>query len=169
MGYIGKPRRQPPLGRPGSARHLSGAVLHLAATTAISTRSRGSASLASMQARPGRFCPPVHAFQASFMASRRRMSGTQMVALTTLLLSVPHNPSKRSISLRICCVCPFASCLGSSATTPAVNTKPLASTRSEEHTSELQSQSNLVCRLLLEKKKKKKNNYMQSKKNTKNT
>src|SRR5688572_31201392 len=39
---------------------------------------------------------------------------------------------------------------------------PLASSsnggagRSEEHTSELQSQSNLVCRLLLEKKKKKK-------------
>src|SRR2546427_603511 len=30
--------------------------------------------------------------------------------------------------------------------------------RSEEHTSELQSQSNLVCRLLLEKKKKKKEN-----------
>src|SRR2546430_11087635 len=29
-------------------------------------------------------------------------------------------------------------------------------TRSEEHTSELQSQSNLVCRLLLEKKKKQK-------------
>src|SRR2546427_9506408 len=32
-----------------------------------------------------------------------------------------------------------------------------AGPRSEEHTSELQSQSNLVCRLLLEKKKKKKN------------
>src|SRR5688572_32621313 len=30
-----------------------------------------------------------------------------------------------------------------------------AESRSEEHTSELQSQSNLVCRLLLEKKKKK--------------
>src|SRR5688572_32648900 len=30
--------------------------------------------------------------------------------------------------------------------------------RSEEHTSELQSQSNLVCRLLLEKKKQTKNN-----------
>src|SRR2546430_13416781 len=29
--------------------------------------------------------------------------------------------------------------------------------RSEEHTSELQSQSNLVCRLLLEKKKRKRN------------
>src|SRR6266478_8853612 len=35
--------------------------------------------------------------------------------------------------------------------------RPPFGTRSEEHTSELQSQSNLVCRLLLEKKKKKKN------------
>src|SRR2546430_7016660 len=34
--------------------------------------------------------------------------------------------------------------------------------RSEEHTSELQSQSNLVCRLLLEKKKKKKHFTKQS-------
>src|SRR2546427_8887004 len=34
----------------------------------------------------------------------------------------------------------------------------LAAVRSEEHTSELQSQSNLVCRLLLEKKKKKNTN-----------
>src|SRR2546427_7994662 len=32
---------------------------------------------------------------------------------------------------------------------------PTAASRSEEHTSELQSQSNLVCRLLLEKKKNK--------------
>src|SRR2546430_11346468 len=32
--------------------------------------------------------------------------------------------------------------------------------RSEEHTSELQSQSNLVCRLLLEKKKNKKENLL---------
>src|SRR5688572_32275316 len=36
--------------------------------------------------------------------------------------------------------------------------------RSEEHTSELQSQSNLVCRLLLEKKKKKKKTKQQKKK-----
>src|SRR2546427_245117 len=35
--------------------------------------------------------------------------------------------------------------------------------RSEEHTSELQSQSNLVCRLLLEKKKKKITNHPQPK------
>src|SRR5688572_31641848 len=32
----------------------------------------------------------------------------------------------------------------------------------KEHTSELQSQSNLVCRLLLEKKKKKKNGHQKS-------
>src|SRR5688572_32692352 len=41
--------------------------------------------------------------------------------------------------------------------------KHLHPSRSEEHTSELQSQSNLVCRLLLEKKKKKKKEH---KKNT---
>src|SRR5688572_32689758 len=35
-----------------------------------------------------------------------------------------------------------------------------AHARSEEHTSELQSQSNLVCRLLLEKKKEIINNYV---------
>src|SRR5207302_9071538 len=38
--------------------------------------------------------------------------------------------------------------------------------RSEEHTSELQSRENLVCRLLLEKKKKKKNRTQKSKKKT---
>src|SRR2546427_9257485 len=38
--------------------------------------------------------------------------------------------------------------------------------RSEEHTSELQSQSNLVCRLLLEKKKKKRKSSNRSKKKT---
>src|SRR2546427_7739270 len=43
-----------------------------------------------------------------------------------------------------------------SAGTLLLNTPGRGSNRSEEHTSELQSQSNLVCRLLLEKKKKKK-------------
>src|SRR2546430_13160552 len=37
-----------------------------------------------------------------------------------------------------------------------IDGRPDRKERSEEHTSELQSQSNLVCRLLLEKKKKKK-------------
>src|SRR2546430_4422833 len=48
---------------------------------------------------------------------------------------------------------------GSSARVFAVNDQVTSyvdpETRSEEHTSELQSQSNLVCRLLLEKKKQK--------------
>src|SRR2546427_3026483 len=39
----------------------------------------------------------------------------------------------------------------------ACPTRSVSAVRSEEHTSELQSQSNLVCRLLLEKKKKNKN------------
>src|SRR2546427_1983539 len=38
----------------------------------------------------------------------------------------------------------------------------LVTFRSEEHTSELQSQSNLVCRLLLEKKKKKNERYIRN-------
>ena len=42
---------------------------------------------------------------------------------------------------------------------------PFGNNRSEEHTSELQSLTNLVCRLLLEKKKKKKNNTQVNKKN----
>src|SRR5688572_32008579 len=41
------------------------------------------------------------------------------------------------------------------ATTPR-RVEPNSTSRSEEHTSQLQSQSNLVCRLLLEKKKKEK-------------
>src|SRR5438034_11358664 len=40
----------------------------------------------------------------------------------------------------------------------AENPRFIETVRSEEHTSELQSHSDLVCRLLLEKKKKKKNN-----------
>src|SRR2546430_13560408 len=38
---------------------------------------------------------------------------------------------------------------------PSMDSVGIDGARSEEHTSELQSQSNLVCRLLLEKKKKK--------------
>src|SRR5256886_12368441 len=50
----------------------------------------------------------------------------------------------RKRGLRVVAICP------GSVATPFMDKR-----RSEEHTSELQSQSNLVCRLLLEKKKKK--------------
>src|SRR5438477_1323991 len=43
-------------------------------------------------------------------------------------------------------------------TRPPLSTRRPSPVRSEEHTSELQSHVNLVCRLLLEKKKKKKQN-----------
>src|SRR2546427_3680425 len=63
---------------------------------------------------------------------------------------------------RTCTVGPVPSIGDSSVLkNPALNAcsmPSLAPMRSEEHTSELQSQSNLVCRLLLEKKKKIKKN-----------
>src|SRR2546427_2835445 len=49
----------------------------------------------------------------------------------------------------------MADALRAAAIVPAFRTALRVDLRSEEHTSELQSQSNLVCRLLLEKKKKK--------------
>src|SRR5688572_32722438 len=57
----------------------------------------------------------------------------------------------------------LAACVARARTTRAAKRPGMAGSsmtrwRSEEHTSELQSQSNLVCRLLLEKKKKKKIN-----------
>src|SRR2546430_12835111 len=57
---------------------------------------------------------------------------------------------------------PLSSLIASDGPAPTVRTsdiedEPPVAGRSEEHTSELQSQSNLVCRLLLEKKKKQKN------------
>src|SRR5579864_5604828 len=48
-----------------------------------------------------------------------------------------------------------------------IDLDPAAAVRSEEHTSELQSHVNLVCRLLLEKKKKKKKTHYITKKRNK--
>src|SRR2546430_13683980 len=47
----------------------------------------------------------------------------------------------------------YKNVLGNQAATPSAAMRTARLDRSEEHTSELQSQSNLVCRLLLEKKK----------------
>src|SRR2546427_4186550 len=56
---------------------------------------------------------------------------------------------------------------------PSAITGPISgstvTSRSEEHTSELQSQSNLVCRLLLEKKKKKEPDESYTLRQTRNT
>src|SRR2546430_6302512 len=63
------------------------------------------------------------------------------------------------VHLRLCMSCGHVGCCDSSKNKHAtkhfhsVKHPIMKSNRSEEHTSELQSQSNLVCRLLLEKKK----------------
>src|SRR5438132_5634378 len=75
-------------------------------------------------------------------------------------------PSSSSFQLRrarpISSMCP--SICSSAAENRRCRASSCCGSRSEEHTSELQSHSDLVCRLLLEKKKKKKkNNYIKHK------
>src|SRR5436190_12280874 len=59
----------------------------------------------------------------------------------------------------------WASCAATPTSRRSAGSTPrpaTSSTRSEEHTSELQSHSDLVCRLLLEKKKKEITDYQQN-------
>src|SRR5256885_3287374 len=84
----------------------------------------------------------------------RRPPRSTLFPYTTLFRShsalstfrTPHSALRICISLTICCGEPY------NHSKPSVPTyaRP-SSTRSEEHTSELQSPCNLVCRLLLEK------------------
>src|SRR2546430_10007970 len=60
----------------------------------------------------------------------------------------PYTTLFRSISATLLSQTPYVTVLQGTSAYPTLNA------RSEEHTSELQSQSNLVCRLLLEKKNK---------------
>src|SRR2546430_7675249 len=102
----------------------------------------GSASAGMLQApksAPGRLC--LRAFRFFFQAEDGirdlTVTGVQTCALP--------------ISSMTCCASRSNFSTGTQGCGPTPHT---ASERSEEHTSELQSQSNLVCRLLLEKKKK---------------
>src|SRR5947207_9109940 len=82
---------------------------------------------------------------------------------TTLFRSPAENPRRnlRSEQSHRCAVCPSGLAAGSASAMSAAcrgHCAPESAgrpTRSEEHTSELQSHSDLVCRLLLEKKNKK--------------
>src|SRR5688572_30956263 len=67
-----------------------------------------------------------------------------VVATTGIKLIIGIRKRKRDIKIAT-----------TTATRPVRPPSPIPTARSEEHTSEFQSQSNLVCRLLLEKKKKK--------------
>src|SRR5438034_4655476 len=93
----------------------------------------------------------VYSFLLFFFLMIRRPPRSTLFPYTTLFRSrsdpsrIPH-PASRSVRIGITCYPTYG---GSGA---------VATERSEEHTSELQSHSDLVCRLLLEKKKKKKDN-----------
>src|SRR2546430_11255525 len=73
----------------------------------------------------------------------RRPPRSTLFPYTTLFRSAYNRNRRRPVSDRRRCDRFVAACRAPTPISP----------RSEEHTSELQSQSNLVCRLLLEKKK----------------
>src|SRR5687768_17859472 len=75
----------------------------------------------------------------------RRPPRSTLFPYTTLFRS-PAPPGQRVLTSTITIVAPSGS-------TQTMSASPIC-TRSEEHTSELQSRLHLVCRLLLEKKKK---------------
>src|SRR2546430_17063469 len=77
-----------------------------------------------------------------FFLMIRRPPRSTLFPYTTLFRSPPHPVPVPPVHVR-----------RDRGRTGAVRARAAAAARSEEHTSELQSQSNLVCRLLLEKKK----------------
>src|SRR2546426_1307526 len=82
----------------------------------------------------------------------RRPPRSTLFPYTTLFRSISHSRATTSAALPL--EEPPAERFGSC----GFSTGPV---RSEEHTSELQSPCNLVCRLLLEKKKKKHKNHVE--------
>src|SRR5262249_61815877 len=105
--------------------------------------------------RPSLFCldpcPPLHSSIFFFLTIRRPPRST-LFPYTTLFRSPEESWASCSARAR---QSPRTS---SSWQFPSIGTARTTKSRSEEHTSELQSLTNLVCRLLLEKKKKKNNN-----------
>src|SRR5688572_32003392 len=92
-----------------------------------------------------------HPPPSPFFPTRRSSDLAWLVSIYRSLMSlnVQLTPDVRAVMDRV-----FATDQQIEAAEREAEIMPLF--RSEEHTSELQSQSNLVCRLLLEKKKKKK-------------
>src|SRR2546430_16060371 len=82
-----------------------------------------------------------------FFLMIRRPPRSTLFPYTTLFRSLDDTKAEAFSAHEI-----TAQSIGASAPAPDSVTTHEATARSEEHTSELQSQSNLVCRLLLEKK-----------------
>src|SRR5207249_12062769 len=87
-----------------------------------------------------------------FFLMLRRPPRSTLFPYTTLFRSAP--PSASAVSPKG--VMTESSAIEPTTRTPTLTSVPGRESRSEEHTSELQSRFDLVCRLLLEKKKKKK-------------
>src|SRR2546426_9310549 len=89
-----------------------------------------------------------------FFLMIRRPPRSTLFPYTTLFRSL-HRPALRAQAIRIRRVRPGPAGAARlvARPTPSDPLEPYGVTRSEEHTSELQSPCNLVCRLLLEKKK----------------
>src|SRR2546427_7503319 len=82
------------------------------------------------------------------------MMSTVTISATACVMMAKYTPPTRRLNMAK--LMSQASSVGTAMTAASENGRLLkgSQNRSEEHTSELQSQSNLVCRLLLEKKKK---------------
>src|SRR2546430_4117064 len=88
----------------------------------------------------------------------RRPPRSTLFPYTTLFRSRPRSHRDSPPPIRRCASTPSARrrlAMTARRIAAAPRDRDTSRDRSEEHTSELQSQSNLVCRLLLEKKKKK--------------
>src|SRR2546430_10403585 len=89
-----------------------------------------------------------------FFLMIRRPPRSTLFPYTTLFRSAIGIAVLLALVIRTFVIQAFTIPSGSMMDTLLVGDYILVNKRSEEHTSELQSQSNLVCRLLLEKKKK---------------
>src|SRR5205085_11958505 len=108
-----------------------------------------------------RCCAAVYLTLLFFSSRIRRPPRSTLFPYTTLFRSHRMRgarPARDLVRRKRRMVAPtaqtMAPCCASRACGRRVSSDREQQTRSEEHTSELQSQSNLVCRLLLEKKKK---------------
>src|SRR5688572_14073094 len=112
--------------------------------------------------------------RTSFAAESTSRSGTNSTVIwltssrdTDFTVRTPSMPEiESSIG---CVICDSVTCGLAPLYTVRTETIGVSILRSEEHTSELQSQSNLVCRLLLEKKKKNKTGTTRQYKRTNKT
>src|SRR5690349_22498262 len=96
----------------------------------------------------------------------RRPPRSTLFPYTTLFRSIVHVAASTKRATVSPTAAPTVVSRSASAKSCIMSRPRLAPSRSEEHTSELQSRRDLVCRLLLEKKKKKKTIKEKKKKKT---